>query len=328
MLPSTTAKAAILLCFVLTANFCSGQNLVPNPSFEDYNTCPYDLDYIENAIGWLSTRSSPNYFNSCAEFVTNNSASVPCNVFGCQYPASGNCYAGFYAKSESSGYREYLGSLLIDTLQVGTIYYVSFKINLSSYPFTRNYCGVNNIGALFSTKQYSDNFPAPENNYAHVFTQGIIIDTLNWIDIKGSFIADSAYSFISIGNFFNDINTDTIQVAGTSCQAYYFVDDVCVSTDSSYCYNYTYTKVENRVADGILIYPNPATDYINIDLIGYAEPCYIYIYDELGNKTYSQHTFGGRIEHIPIDSIAAGAYFCQIVSKNKTSHFKVIKHTL
>src|SRR5687768_16803403 len=69
-----------------------GQNLVPNPSFEDYDTCPEFLSQINYAIGWGSSRQTPEYYNSCA--IPFTVASVPHNYFGSQYPASGNAYAG------------------------------------------------------------------------------------------------------------------------------------------------------------------------------------------------------------------------------------------
>ena len=52
--PKMKTTALLLLCFVFTANFCSGQNLVPNCPFEDTAGCPDGLGYIDYAEGWYN----------------------------------------------------------------------------------------------------------------------------------------------------------------------------------------------------------------------------------------------------------------------------------
>ncbi len=257
-------------------------NLVPNPSFEVYDSCPNSLNQVNRAIGWISSLT-PDYFNSCA---LSNLCSVPNNLFGNHFAASGNAYAGFYANIYfPQNYREHAGIHLISDLQIGSKYYISIKVSLSPAGNATEYCGINKLGVLFSSVQYDDFNPAPVNNFAHVYTNTIITDTLNWVSIRGSFVADSAYSFLSIGNFFKDALTDSIQIAGSQCNAYYFLDDICVSTDSSYTYNYTYTGiVENNKLIDISIHPNPAMNYIDIDFTSLDEPYNITIYDVLGRE--------------------------------------------
>ena len=70
----------------------------------------------------------------------------------------------------------------------------------------------NKLGAKFSTVSYSYSNPIQINNFAHVYSDSVIKDTTSWTLIKGEFTADSAYQYISIGNFFDDINTDTITI--------------------------------------------------------------------------------------------------------------------
>ncbi len=44
-------KLFLLSCLFLVSAACFGQNLVPNPSFEDTLECPY-LGQVEFALGW------------------------------------------------------------------------------------------------------------------------------------------------------------------------------------------------------------------------------------------------------------------------------------
>ena len=179
-------KKHLLLLIVLSSSFivANAQNLVQNPSFETYDTCPNSDGQIKYAIGWSSYASSSDYFNSCSPPYGEG---VPYTLVGFQYAHTGIAYAGeyFYAPTSSSAYREDMGTTLLTPLTIGTKYYVTFWVNLCSTD--TNYGGntaVNKEGALFSTVQYSINSPAPTNNFAQVYTNTIISDTLSWTMIQ------------------------------------------------------------------------------------------------------------------------------------------------
>jgi hypothetical protein len=132
------------------------------------------------------------------------------------------------------------------------------------------------------------NFPEDRNLFQEIYNK--IIDTVNWVTIFGSFIADSAYSHILIGNFFTDNNTDTLIMDNLStCDgSYYFVDKVCVSTDSLFTKNYLTTNIFNyNSKDKIKIYPKIITDVVNIENSN-TEPYSIEITDMLGNLFFSK----------------------------------------
>ncbi|MGZ3861629.1 MAG: T9SS type A sorting domain-containing protein [Bacteroidia bacterium] len=236
-------------------------NLVPNPSFEIHDTCPDNLSQINRAVGWYSAKPSPDYYNSCAP--SSALSGAPSNYFGYQYPASGNAYAGYAAMyAGMSNTREYIQSLLTNPLQINTKYYVSFKVCRSFRANFLNDCSCNKLGVLFSTIKYDDSNPAPVCNCGHVYTNSIITDTLNWTRISGSFIADSNYKYVSLGNFFTSSFTDSIQTQGTFCDAYYYIDDVCVSDDSIYAYTYNIKNINKSVS--FTCFPNPFNDHMLI----------------------------------------------------------------
>ena len=167
-----------------------GQNLVPNSDFEVYSSCPVALDQVYLSTGWSSYRYSPDYFNSCNSGVLG----IPTNGVGYQSAYSGNAYAGFIAFDVNGDSREIIGSQLSQALSIGQNYFVSMRVSLAEFqPSPPQYIPCNKIGIKFSTVPFSASAPPPINNFAHVFTDSIISDTMNWITIQGSFIADSVF---------------------------------------------------------------------------------------------------------------------------------------
>ena len=300
------------------------QNLVPNPSFEDTVACPSAPDELDKALGWSSYSYSPDYMNDCS---ISAAVSVPYNWGGYQQAASGNAYAAFatYASFFPTDYREFIGGSLSAPLDIGEKYYVSFKICLSIFPSATGNCASDKMGAMFSTIPYSISNPAPITNGPQMFSNSIITDTINWTRIFGSFIADSAYSYIIIGNFFNDINTDTLIMDGDSlCHvSYYFLDDVCVSTDSIYAATYTGVgEINNQLR--FSIYPNPTENFINIDFPSLQASYHIYMYDVLGQEIFQQKI---KTSHVKIDisHITKGILLIKVIYNNQSFYYKLIK---
>jgi hypothetical protein len=285
-----------LLLFYSFFFFCSiaeAQNLVLNPSFEEYNICPDNISQMNRATGWLSARPTCDYFNVCAPYFQYpiNCVSVPLGSFGYRTPSSGDAFAGIISKAGNNiEDREIVGGQLITPLQIGTKYYASFKVSLIGPMHQTNRCGINKLGILFSTVIYDTLSPAPICNCAQVHTDSIITDTLNWTRITGSFVADSNYSYINIGRFFPNSQTDSIQVGGTLGFAYYFLDDVCVSTDSAFAYNYTYVgvpEIKNPNSE-ISLFPNPTTSTFTLHCPSSIINSQVTIYNSLGEKVHQQ----------------------------------------
>ncbi len=218
------------------------ENLVPNPSFEEYSDCPTSHSQINKAVGWDTHLHSEEFYHSCASFYT-----IPQNPLGNQCPVTGIGYSGLIAYNPLGVLQESFGRQLSNSIQIGQKYYVSMKVSLAEWSGSAS----DKLGILFSTINYNDTMPPPINNFAHIYTEFIISDTLEWTTISGVFIADSAYQYISIGTFFDDANIDTIvfnpNKDGTT---YYFIDDICVSTDSIVCLDIT-NKIIDFSADSL-----------------------------------------------------------------------------
>ena len=112
---------------------CGGpcaNNLVPNPSFEQFTACPPGVAPPFMAAIWSlpSVGGSSDYYNSCAPAASY--VSTPGNGFGTQVPRTGSGYAGFILRPTNL-YREYLEVQLTTPLVAGNTYQVSFYVSLA-----------------------------------------------------------------------------------------------------------------------------------------------------------------------------------------------------
>jgi hypothetical protein len=315
----------IIYNFLLLLSYnCTAQNLVPNPNFEQFSVCPFSCCQISYCTSWNSYRESPDYFNNCS---TSSDYSPPNCYYGFQYPHSGNAYVGISPfHSLSQDYRELIGSPLNSLLIVGQKYYITLFVNLSGNIFWGATIATNKIGVKFSSVPYSYSNPAPINNFAHITCNDIISDTVKWTQINGSFVADSAYSYIIIGNFFTDSFTDTIDLSSINNKyAYYYIDDVCVSTDSLYCENWTGITQSENGKENITIYPNPCINQINVQFnkIQY-EPATLSLLDITGKVIIQAKTEGNEFA-FNTAMLPAGLYLVKMETGNTVALQKVVK---
>lgn len=307
-----------LLLIMFAINNKAQTNLVPNPSFEDTLQCPYTTGYLP-VTDWTVFSPSPDYYNSCANGKSNPLAGVPSNWEGYQNAYDGNAYVGIATYLVGSTEREYIGVQLTNQLIIGTKYYVSAYISRAD-SLT---CACNNFGFRFTNIHYNDSINwASISNYAQVYSTNIITDSLNWTKISGSFIADSTYKYVMLGNFFDDAHTDTLHRCydpGTMA-AYYYIDMVCISTDSLTC-NQT-LGIDNKVnmLPQITVYPNPVVDYININ--SSYKNYDLEIYNVLGEETLH---LNNNISKTTINTsvLTNGFYILKIKTSTTENSYKI-----
>lgn len=312
-----TLRLFLFFVFLLLgARYATAQNLVPNPSFEDTVACPTSISQIDYAIGWSSYRQSPDYFNACSTGSLPVSVSVPSNQWGYQYPRTGNAYAGFGAlQTISTDLREYPGIQLSQPLTIGQKYFASFYVSRAVSPTPYMNVAINKIGIRLSTMSFSTSNWEPVDNYAQIFTDSIITDTLNWIEISGTFTADSAYEYLSIGNFFQDSLTAYIRYDSTSTWAYYYIDDVYLAVDSAV------GIAASKNDDLIRVFPNPAKDWITIQGRGIYK---ISLYDISGSPFLFYEVSPTSSLRINISDITKGVYFISVKTLNENVTKKLI----
>jgi hypothetical protein len=171
----------------------------------------------------------------------------------------------------------------------------------------------NKLGALVTTYDYNDS--SGSNllpNACTVKTDSIVKDTVLWKKITGSFIADSAYKYLIIGNFFDDTKTDTLHfpdLAFGYYVSYYYLDDVCLTSDSLYAETWTGMH-ESILESSFNIFPNPANEVVHLQSSQKID--YVEIYNTVGQLIYSKETSGLFNTEVSINEIPSGLYIFKI----------------
>jgi hypothetical protein len=305
-------KALILFILIYTKITCQ-VNLIQNPSFEDTLHCPTNVGEITAAKFWNNNAYTPDYYNPCATDIF----SAPYNFAGYQNAASGQSYAGlitytFDSPSSLYDYREYIGTYLLNPLNIGTKYYFSIKVCVASQPDITLNSSSNNIGVRFSVGNSGFNI---HNNNADINFNTIVSDSVNWTKLTGSFIPDSSYNYITIGNFYNNINTQLINLNNdVDKSAYYYIDDICLSTDSIYAGTWTYTEEPERNINFLKIYPNPSNGEININLNNF-KISRVAVYNIMG-RVIKETKIENNIR-LDLSSLNNGFYYVYFYSDDK-----------
>jgi len=239
MIFSKAAKQVVLFCCLLLLSMVtkaqfSPYNLVPNPSFEQYNFCPSD-NSLYTALNskpdaWYKPdKRGARYYNACAN---NNVTGMPYNAGAgddFQYARTGDGYvAMFYYNGMDA--RNYIQVELSDSLRQGRCYYAEYYVNLlNSFRF-----GCNNQSMLFTKDPiYVDTNAVPAVYILPATPQiqntRIITDTLKWVKVCGVFTAQGGEKFLTLGNFHYNSQTATQQIQATGyLGAAYYLEDVSV----------------------------------------------------------------------------------------------------
>jgi hypothetical protein len=181
------------------------------------------------------------------------------------------------------------------------------------------------MGVKFSSIHYEAQLnPILIQNDAFLFSDSIIADTAQWTKITFSFTADSSYRYLYIGNFYSDSLTDTIQYPANfgSSGAYYFLDDVCLSTDSLFCQNTQ--SMQDYDKNKLIVSPNPFNENIVVD-------CQMLesfnLFNELGinvsNTVFIQQENGKYL--LDTAKLKSGMYYLMLFQKFNSYTFKLIK---
>jgi gliding motility-associated-like protein len=230
-------KISFVLAF-LTLNL-PAQNLVINPSFEEYLDCPTAIDLtvthtgIDLAVGWSTPTTSSDYYNVCGDYW----AGVPENRGGqsFQYPHSGNAYAGvgiqasFTSIPDNVG--EYLQGELISSLNKDSLYMVELYASLADDSRVAiDKFGIVFTDSLFQVELNSDDIASPKQflDTDLVVEAGFFMSEYdNWEPFRWLYKAKGGERFFTMGVFVPDSQIDTIIVGNFGgYNTYYYIDDV------------------------------------------------------------------------------------------------------
>lgn len=308
-----------------------GQNLVPNPGFEEADSC-WQILGLGEIHDWYSAYLTPDYLLSCLPYGSMNG--LPLNILTFQYPYEGEACIGlctYVRTGDGEEQREWIMAPLTEPLVPGQTYYCSFRANAAfggndQYPLV--WLASSNVGMLFTTydRHWYWNDPyqvAP--NVAQVDYGEVLTDTMNWTLVGGSFVADSAYSYVMVGNFFSNELTDTVRFADPANVfpwydiSYTLIDAVCVSPDPNGCERAQW--IGEAEGGKPYVYPNPAIDAI---LIGNASGGMTEVLDMLGRRVWSGMVVGNRFS-LEVATWSRGAY---VLRFRRESGIQTVKFVL
>jgi OmpA-OmpF porin, OOP family len=305
----------LVICFFISSfifKMNAQVNLVPNPSFETYTSCPMASGQISFASPWNGiTTNSTDYYNACST----GTAGVPTFAVGdWQYAKTGAAYAGLWViNGYGSNYREYLQVKLNSILQQDSCYLVEFYCN----PINAARYGVNKMGAYLSSTAVNAVGPGLVMTYTpQIILNQFLTDTLNWFGVGGYYKANGGEQYITIGNFSTDTDTDTLHIGGSNYDgAYYFIDDVTVKKIAG-CDTTAGIQELGIKNEKFKVYPNPAEKEFTIESKELKIES-IKIYNVLGELVKIQEQIDNTKTTIDISHLQKGIYFYQVTVNDK-----------
>jgi hypothetical protein len=296
------------------------QNLVQNPSFETLTGCPIPnaypyqstIDQVANATHWNATLGSSDAYNSCSNLAN---CGVPEHALGYQHAFEGSSYCGIHGYGPSPppflAYTELVSNELYMPLQVGQLYHVSFYAN----SFNHGNQTVR-LGATFTTESYNAlTKPYTRTGFSHFRDTAYINDTLKWVLVQGTFVADSAYTHMIIGNFYPE-EAPLYNGLGNDPYSYYYIDNVCVVEAGGDCDIASSIQSMQPTSSAFKLYPNPATDAFQLLGPASLQGGQLEIHDAQGRLVHRQNLEAATgpwqisTRHLP-----AGLYLLQCIDE-------------
>ncbi|MGB6038155.1 MAG: T9SS type A sorting domain-containing protein [Cryomorphaceae bacterium] len=315
------SKFLFLLAIAAGSLNVSAQNLVPNGSFEEVVNCPeFSSNLDSECPHWYTSLisddgivSSPEWFHTCSEV---DVMTPPNTGFGNQPPFDGEGYAGLAGiRLSTPNFREVIAVELEQTLEIGASYLIEFKA--ANMYFPEFAIASNRLGFNFSTHEFYDNssFPINTSHYSHTEIMPV---SNEWLTISHVFVADSAYQFLHLGNFYEDGETDFQADFPNSNSSYYAIDDVSVTV----ALNTSNPGIDRNV---VQLFPNPANDILNIKMPQEIEINQLHILDSKGRTMVSDKSNRNSNRAISISALQSGIYFIKIETSKTLYHEAFIK---
>lgn len=236
-------RATIIFSFLLLALISNGQeNLVQNPSFEEYIDCPQQHT-PENSTTTLvphwtfPNKTASDYFNKCSKL----GAGVPSNFAGKSNAFDGVGYAGAILSGSTFSHREYLQGELKKPMKNGVKYCISFRYKLAS----GSRFAIDQIGLYLSKEKLAKNTKEELKVEPQLKNPvGIFLDnTKKWEQFCRVYTAEGGEQFLTIGNFHSYMETNYVGISKSATghaqtdYAYYYFDmvEIYELTDCELC---------------------------------------------------------------------------------------------
>lgn len=221
-------KYIFFIFSILLSPIVFSQNLIMNPSFEEYWQCPTFLGQIDRCK-YLSSpdRGSPDYYNVCG---TAPHASVPNAYYGHQEPKNGNAYVGLFHSFVNEYAKEYIQLSFSEELKPLKTYHFSIFVSVAD---------ITGWSSDFFHFKFSDTLMVYNNAYLYNFiSPDIIVENLDltdpteWVEVSFDYVAHGGEKYIIIGNFNLNLGTDAFLAFPSENNsnefAYFYLDDASI----------------------------------------------------------------------------------------------------
>ncbi|MGV6862640.1 MAG: T9SS type A sorting domain-containing protein [Putridiphycobacter sp.] len=327
----------LFLILIFSPNFYAQTNLVPNYSFE-LGACPSDRSQWYYFWDWYSpTNGTPDCLDSCATLnlvYTAPYVDVPLNCYGYQQALTGVGYAGCYTTGMADSIlvgqkdgREYIAVELLSPLVVGQRYYLSYNISLADSAryatafgaaLTVNRCQVDNFYILDITPKVNTTV----GNYA--------TNKKVWKSVMGTFIADSAYNYIILGNFDQPTPDLSVYVGGVTTGSfalpprlsYYYLDNVCLSTSKDVCDATLSEEITLEQDITVNVFPNPFTNNITINS---PEVITSLLISKMDGSIIKEQFFSKKDCSLDLTQLEKGVYIITVISETSKYSKLIVK---
>lgn len=320
-----------ILIIVLSINHIKAQNLVPNGNFEDTASAFFGT---KKADAWvIPNATSPDYLTSFHN-VTHPTLGAPSNFSGFQEAHSDSAYMGLviytlFPNNASKRAREYIQGELTRVLTKDSTYCLQLFVSLAD---SSRFASKAKLAVHFSDNQISSNSFTflPVNPQIIVSENKFITEKENWQQFDFQYTAQGGEKFITIGNFTDSSEVDTLFVGGGDSSnydnigTYYYIDDVYLGACDSLPFDTLVSIQENNLASQIKVYPNPFQNEIVVKLKE-TQITSLLLYDILGNQIPIQTKKQNDRLEIRLENLPSGVYFLNVFNKDQRVIVKLIK---
>lgn len=218
-----------------------GPDLVSNGGFETRSPEAKTWDQLDRASGWSNANGgSVDVFTKMG---TAKNVGIPDNDLGSSAAQEGESYAGFVAwkddmrpnfkrlmngrdekpfKEAWNQYSEYLQTAISSPLTPGQKYDISFWVKLSD----KSDRAVNGIGAYCSPVELTYNHRHHLAELADVKSEAVLDNKKDWVEVKGTFVADGDEKYLIIGAFGPNMEKKDVIEGADNQRAYYYIDGI------------------------------------------------------------------------------------------------------
>ncbi len=220
-------KSIVSILLVLISFIGTSQNLVMNPSFEEYSQCPDFIQQVERAkYVYNPSKGTPDYYNACS---SNPIVSTPNAGYGYQVPKSGDAYVGLFHSYQTEYVKEYIQLSFSEVLKPLKKYHFSIYVNVAGNSgWSADFLHFKFVDTLIYYNVYLFEIMTPDVTVSNID----LSDPVKWVEVGFDYVAQGGEKYIIFGNFNFNAGTDCFYAFPPEKVeqpfAYFYFDDASI----------------------------------------------------------------------------------------------------